>query len=138
VPATSSEAVAARLTHPTDAAALIALVGDRVFPSKPPQENPTLPYVVWWETGGDGMVTLGGRSTLQPYEVRVECYAETEDESKAILAEVRGLLLLSRAAWKLLNLGVQGCFASEDADQMTLEDGTEVSGQTFRLHFVRG
>lgn len=138
MPLSSSEILKARLTHPTDAAGLIALVSSRVTPSKPTQQNEVLPNVTWWEAGGDGMVTLGGRSSLQPSEVRVECHAETESESKAILAEVRGLLLLTRAQWTALGLGVQGCFAAEDADQMTLEDDTEVSGQTFRLHMVRG
>lgn len=137
MPATASEVLKARLTHSTDAADLIAMVSSRVTPSKPTQQNVVIPNVTWWELGGDGMVTLGGRSGLQPSEVRVECHAETEEESKAILAEVRGLLLLTRAQWRTLNLGVQGCFAAEDADQTTQEDGTEVSGQTFRLHFVR-
>jgi hypothetical protein len=138
MPLSSSEVLKARFTHPTDAAGLIALVGSRVTPSKPTPENEALPNVTWWEAGGDGMTTLGGRSSLQPNEVRVECHAETEAESKAILAEVRGLLLLTRQQWRDLSLGVQGCFAAEDADQITLEDETEVSGQTFRLHMVRG
>lgn len=135
MPATSSEVIAARLTTTPAADDLIALVGLNGFPSKPTQDAP-LPYVVWWEAGGDGLKTLAGRSGLQVYDVRVECYARTEAESKAVLAEVRALLLVSRAAWKALNLGVQGCFAAEDADQQTLDDGAEVSGQTFRLHYV--
>lgn len=131
MPGTTSEAIAGRLTESVLSAALAALVSTRVYPSKPTQDA-ALPYVVWWETGGDGLKTIGGRSRLQQYDVRVECYATTEAGSKAVLEAVRDLL----DGWRDREDGVQGCFASEDADQQTLEDGTEVAGQTFRLWFV--
>jgi hypothetical protein len=131
MPGTTSEAIAGRLTDAVEATALIALVGSRVYPSKPTQDA-ALPHVVFWETGGDGMKTLAGRSRLQTYDVRVECYAETEAGAKAVLDEARALL----DGWRDKSVGVLGCFASEDADQATLEDATEVSGQTFRLHYI--
>lgn len=135
MPGTPSEAIAGCLTHPVRAAALVALVDDRVYPSKPEQDAPR-PNVVWWLVGGGGAKTLATHSGLQRYDLRVEATATTEAESQAVLEAARDAVLLTRAQWKVIGNGVQGIFASEDADQDTLEDGAEVAGQTFSLHFV--
>lgn len=131
MPGTTSEVITDRFTTIPAANALIALVADRVFPSKPAQ-NAVLPFVVWWLTSGDGAKTLSGRSRLQQYDLRVEAVATTEAESAAVLDTVRILL----DGWQDRLAGIQGCFAAEDVDQQTLDDGSEIAGQTFRLHYI--
>ncbi len=128
---TPSEVLHGRLSDETDAAALIALVSDRLFPSKPDQDA-ALPLLTWWVVGGDGLGTLSGRSRLQAYDLRLEAHARTEAESVAVLAAARPVL----HGWRDREIGVQGCFATEDTDQQTIDDGTEVSGQTFRLWYA--
>lgn len=138
-PATPSEALAQRLLTDT---ALIALVDDRVFPSKPTQNTPG-DYVVYFRQGGGDSKTLGGRSGLQASEMRVECYATTSAAAEAILDAVVTRLCGRRAAgdlpavapWRDRANGVQGCFAQGDSDELVTDDGKQVSGQTFSLHF---
>lgn len=131
MPGSTSEAITGRLTTLPTAAGLNALVSNRVFPSKPAQDA-ALPFVCWWLTGGDGGKTLAGRSNLQPYDLRVEAVATTEADSVAVMDEVRVLL----DGWRDRPNGIKGCFAGEDVDQQTLDDGSEVAGQTFRLYMI--
>ena len=128
---TSSELITARLTNAGEAADLIALVASRVYPSKPTQDA-VRPFVTWWLVSGDGQKTLSGRSRLQPYELRVEATADTEAAAVAVIQAVRSAL----DGWSSRDEGIQGCFAQEDADQQTLDDGAEVAGQTFKLWAV--
>lgn len=125
---TTSEAIYGRLQDATAAASLIALIGVKAFPSKPEQDT-ELPYLVFYLTGGGGLNTVDGPSTLQPRSLRVEGYAATEAGSAAVLDAAAAAL----DGWSDRPNGIQGCFAEEDADQQTLPDAIEVSGQTFRL-----
>lgn len=136
MPGTPSEAIAGCLTDAVRAADLIALVADRVYPEKPEQLTAVRPYLAWWLTGGGGGKTLGGASGLQRYDLRVEAVAATEAQAQAVLGAARDALLLPRSEWQSVNNGIQGVFASEDADQDVLDDGAEVAGQTFSLHFI--
>lgn len=123
----TSEAIAGRLLDEDEAADLIDLIADRVFPSKPAQDT-TLPYLVFYLTGGGGMNTVDGPSRLQPRSLRVEGYDRDEAGSAAVLDAATAVL----DGWRDRENGIQGCFAEEDADQQT--DGElEISGQTFRL-----
>lgn len=128
-PTTSSEAIAGRLLA-EDATVLAALIDTRVFPSKPTQE-PTGDYVVYYRNGGGDGVTLNGTPRLKAYEIRVECVGETQARAEAILKAVDARL----DGWRDRDIGVQGCFAVGDSDESTLEDGRQVSGQTYKLMF---
>lgn len=130
-PTTPGEAIAGRLL--SGAPDVAALVGSRIFPSKPTQDAQG-DYVVYFRTGGGGNTALGGRIGLQAYEMRVECYARTAGSADAILAAVVARLA-GPPAWRDRPNGVQGCFPVGDADEQVLDDGDQVSGQTFSLWF---
>ena len=134
-PTTSSDVFAQRLLT---GAGVAALVGTRVYPSKPAQDVAE-DYVVYFRTGGGDAKTLGGRSGLQPSDIRVECYASTQAAAEAILKAVTTRLCGDRAAgvpgWRDRANGVHGCFAQGDSDEQVLDDGGQVSGQTFSLWF---
>lgn|GEM_PF-4130224 len=113
-----------------EAGPLTALIQNRSYPSKP-TDNCPLPYVVYLRvSGGDGM-NLGGPRRLSQHDIRVEAYAETEQQAEEVLDAVRDQL----HGWRDRTIGVQGCFAQGDADESTEDDGNQVSGQTFSLHF---
>lgn len=127
MPDTVGEAVATRLIGD---APVGALIGDRIYPSKPTQE-PSEDYLVYFgQSGGDG-VTLDGSTEYHWYEVRVEATSRTQAGAEAIMAAVRTAL----HGWRDVSQGVQGSFAQSDADEITLEDGRQVSGQTFSVRF---
>ena len=131
VPRTEGEAIAQRLlTEP----AVTALVGTRIYPSKPTQD-PTEKYVVYYRTGGGDGRRLAGRHGLQNYAVRVEATAGTQAEAEAILAAVRERLAPVGDRWVDKTNGVHGCSTVGDADEQTLEDGRQVSGQTYSIWF---
>lgn len=133
-PTTPGEAIGGRLLGeygaPGYADDLAALVDTRVAPSKPTQE-PTGDHVSFWKAGGGDGMKLSGAVGLKQYEVRVECVSATTAGAEAILNEVVALL----DGWRDRDIGVQGCFPVGDADESTLEDGRQVSGQTFSLWF---
>lgn len=132
-PANGSEAIAGRLlgTDGSNVAALAALIGTRVFPTKPTQEQ-TGDYLAFWRTGGGDGMRLSSPAGLRPVDVRVECRSATEGGAEAILREVVALL----HGWSNRTIGVQGCFAVGDSDEETdPDDGRQVSGQTFQLWF---
>lgn len=136
-PTTHGEAIAGRLLGSFgDAgeagalAALEALIGDRVYPSKPTQD-PGGDYVVYFRTGGGDGSKLGGANGLKSGSFRVEAVGQTSDGAEAILKQVVALL----DGWSDRAIGVQGCFAEGDADEATDDDNRQVSGQTFSLWF---
>lgn len=122
-------------------AAITAIVKDRIKPNQPTQgfDGAKKPYISFWRITGGGNKDLTGRSGLQNYFFRIEFHAETDDE-----AEVLRELVLNRlcgnprkgiAAWIDRTQGVLGCFAQDDADADTDDDGFQISGQTVSLHF---
>lgn len=135
-PANWSEAIAGRLLGTYDAESpgestdLAALVSTRIAPSKPTQD-PEGDHVSFWLTGGGDGAKLSGRNGLKPFDVRVEATATTQAGAEAILIQVDALL----DGWRDRDRGVQGCFAVGDRDEDTLQDGRQVSGQTYRLWF---
>jgi len=130
-PRTEGEAIAQRLlTEP----AVTALVGTRVYPSKPTQD-PVEKYIVYYRTGGGDGRRLAGRLGLQNYQVRVESTAGTQAEAEAILAAIIERLTPAGDRWVDKDNGVHGCSTVGDADEQTLEDGRQVSGQTFAIWF---
>lgn len=128
-PATPGEAIAGRLLDPA-ATILAALVAGRVYPSKPTQE-PTGDYVIYYRAGGGDGANLSGASRLKAHEMRVEATGTTETGAEAVLDAAVALL----DGWQDRSIGVQGCFGVGDRDESVLEDGRQVSGQTFRLWF---
>ncbi len=130
-PATIGEAVAQRLLG--DIGGVVALVASRVYPSKPTQE-PTGNYIVYYRTAGGDGVRLGERSGLQNYTVRVEATAETQAAAESIIDAVIARLA-GPPVWVDKANGVSGCFAQGDKDEDVLEDGRQVSGQSFSVWF---
>lgn len=128
-PTTPAEAFAARLTG-AEATALVALVEDRVTPGKPTQE-PTGDYLTFYRSGGGDGASLGGANGLKSHEMRVEGVAQTQATAEAILDAANELL----DGWRDRDIGVQGCFAVGDRDEATQDDGRQVAGQTYSLHF---
>jgi hypothetical protein len=130
-PTTPIEAIAGRLLGSYgDASALAALVAKRQYPSKPTQDPPG-DHVVFWRVGGGDGANLAGANKLKASEIRVECISATEGGAEKIADAVDGLL----NGWRDRGIGVQGCFPVGDRDEATLDDGRQVSGQTYRLHF---
>ncbi len=132
-PTNPGEALASRLlAH----AGVAALAGAKVYPSKPTQDPPgganPWPYLVYFRTGGGDGKNLAGRTRLQNYAMRVDCYATTQAAAEQIAAAVAAAL----DGWADRDNGVQGCFAAGDMDEQTTEDGSQVSGQTFSLWFA--
>lgn len=130
-PRTEGEAIAQRLLAEP---AVTSIVGNRVYPSKPTQD-PSAAYVVYYRTGGGDGRRLAGRNGLQNYAVRVEAVAGSQGEAEAVLKAVRDCLTPEGAAWVDKGNGVHSCSTVGDADEQTLEDGRQVSGQTFGIWF---
>jgi len=129
---TPGEAIASRLLATP---AVVALVGVRVTPSKPPQDAPG-DYLVYYRSAGGGGMRLNGPAGLNAYSMRVDCYSETQAGAEAILTAVRSAL----GGWSDRANGVQGCFAQEDADEQVIDDAGggvyQVSGQSFQLWYT--
>lgn len=131
-PTTAGEVIGGRLLGEYgDVTDLAALVGARVWPSKPTQEA-TGDHVVFWRNGGGDGKNMSGARRLKSHEMRIECVSTTQAGAEAILEEVVELL----DGWQDRDIGVQGCFAVGDRDEATLEDGRQVSGQSFSLWFL--
>lgn len=131
VPTTPGEAVTARLTAD---AGFVALADDRVYPGLPTQDG-EWPYAVYTiDAGGGGVKLTGtGSAKTKEYVVRVECYARTDAAAEALIQAVADAL----AGWKDKTNRVHGCFPVEDRNQLSNDDGSRVSGQSFRLFFER-
>ncbi len=129
--ATPSEAIADRLTVGADQ--VIALVGTRVYPAKPTQD-PAGAHVVFTITAGGEGTTLGGRNGLQVYDVLVDCVANTAAAAESLLKVVIERLA-GPPVWRDRDNGIHGCFGSADHSEQVLDDGGQVSSQTFRLWF---
>src|SRR5262245_48755639 len=127
VPTTPGEAIAQRLLAN---GSITALVNQRVYPSKP-EGNPTWPFIVYFRAGGGGGHHLGGRNRTQEYTMRVEVYAEHDTQAQPIIAAVVSAL----KNWRDIPNKVHGSFATDDADEVVLDDGSQVPGQSFRLFF---
>lgn len=131
-PNTPSEAIIGRLLA---ASGVRALVSQNVFPVIPNQDTAG-DYIVVTKTSGGGGMRLGRATLLNRYSMRVDCYAASEGAAEAILAQV----VLALGGWRdVAGSKVQGCFATEDADEQITDDlggGVyKVSGQTFSLWF---
>jgi hypothetical protein len=133
-PTNTSEAIGGRLLGSYGGAdlveALAARVEQRVYPSKPTQ-GVAGDYVVYWRAGGSDGSTLAGATGLRANEVRVEAVSDTQAGAEAALDAAAALL----DGWRDRAIGVQGCFAVGDRDEAVFDDGRQVSGQTFTLHF---
>lgn len=133
-PGNVSEAIAGRLLGD---AGVTALVSTRITPDKPMQE-PDGNYLSFWRvSGGDGY-NLARRNGLQQYQHRVEATARTQAEAEAILQAALLRLCGDNDAvdpWVDKANGIFGCFAVGDADEQTLDDGRQVSGQSFNVWF---
>ena len=131
--ATPGEVLAARLFATS---AVTALVGTRIYPTKP-EQDPQGDYAVYYRTGGGGGVRLAAPTRLNRYTIRVDCYSTTAAGAEAILAAAAAAL----SGWSDRTNRVQGCFAEEDADELLADDGGgspyQVSGQTFALWYLR-
>lgn len=109
---------------------LAALVGARIAPSKPTQE-PAGDYLCYWNVGGGDGVALDGPTQYRWQEVRFEAVAGTQARAEAILAALRAVL----HGWRDVSEGIQGAFAQGDADEQTLDDGRQISGQSYSIRF---
>lgn len=120
---------------------LRAIVGNRIKPNKPTpgEEESQKPYVTFWRITGGGAYDLGGRSGLQNYMFRIEFHADTDKQAEVIreivLDRLCGNAKRNIEPWVDRSQGVQGCFAADDADADTDDDGQQISGQTFSLWF---
>lgn len=112
-------------------ATVASLVETRVYPSKPTQEPDGDHLVYYRVSGGDG-TTVGGADRYTWRDVRVEAVSTTQAGAEAILKAARSCLLSKP---RDLANGFQGAFARGDADEATLDDGRQVSGQTFGVRF---
>lgn len=116
----------------TSDAAVTALVGDRIFPSKPLQEpGDDEAYLCYWNAGGGDGITLSGPQSYRTHDVRIEAVAKTQAIAEAAIAAAKARL----HGWRDVAAGVQGCFAQGDADETVLDDGFQISGQSFSIRF---
>lgn len=106
--------------------------GNRVNPQLNTQE-PTYPLILVSIIGAEGSARLSGSSAgLRKYVVRCDCYAATEAGAKALGKQVRDALTPDGTPWTDSGNGVQGCFFSDSADEVT-EDGLRVQQETFAV-----
>lgn len=130
-----NEAMADRLL--TDLAIRL-VVDNRITPNKPMQEG-VKPYIVFFKLGGGGETDLAGERKLRVFDYRLEFHADTDAVTEALrelcLDRLCGNSRKSIAVWRDTTNGVQGCFPVDDADADTLDDGTQIAGQTVRLWF---
>lgn len=132
------EALWVRMTTDAD---LQEIVGNRIKPNKPTPGEDTArkPYISFWRVTGGGNTNLSERSGLQNYYYRFEFHADTDDESELLreltLNRLCGNPRQAIAPWIDRAQGVQACFAVDDADVDTDDDGFQIGGQTVSLHF---
>lgn len=90
-------------------APLSALVGARIWP-RWSKQDPDSPLIIARRDGTEAPRRLDNAGTLKRYTIRLECYAETEEQTHAPLA----------AAWDSLKTfrdpdkGIQGVFHDDD------------------------
>lgn len=138
-PRNSTEAIAARLI--TEAPAIFAIVGNRITPNAPTQEESQLqrPYVAFWRISGGGTILLTESPRLSNYQYRVECVADTDAVAELLMDAVADRLFgNSRSAiapWVDRTNGIQCCRPASDRDSDQREDGSLTTGQTLSLWF---
>ena len=83
-------------------AGLSALVGDRIYPLRLPQ-NPTLPAVVYQRISGQRLQNLD-RNTDGPQRIRVQltAWAEDVDTANSVAEQVR-LAMEASTGWRALH-----------------------------------
>lgn len=136
-PKNAGEAINARLLSGEYVA---AIVGTRVTPNKPTQGSEGVkPYLCHYRLTGGGASTLEDSCKLQRYLYRLEFYCETdgaaEELRKACLDRLCGNSRESIAPWVDKASGVHTCRPVDDADADTLDDGSQVAGQTVSIWF---
>lgn len=89
---------------------LTALVGTRIFPTRPTNDT-VLPFVVYQLTGGEPQYTLSGPTGLVRYEFTIDYWATTQAAAIDVGEAVASLLNGWRSA------SVQGSFLTNHADE---------------------
>lgn len=77
-------------------AALVALVGDRIYPGNGP-DNQTAPYIIWQGVGSDPGAVHTGATGATERIVQFACFAETPEGAiavrEALVAALDGVTL---------------------------------------------
>jgi hypothetical protein len=68
-------------------AAILALVGSRIYPLKLPQA-PTLPALTYQKISGSRVTSLSGYSGLSHPRMQIDCWASTYEQVKDVAAAV--------------------------------------------------
>jgi len=76
----------------SNAAAVSALVGSRIYPAGDVPQNPTRPYIAWFKVDNIHARHQGGSSLLTQARFQLDAWAETGTAAEAIYEAVRGLL----------------------------------------------
>lgn len=98
--------VYARLSTYTD---LTALVADRIYPTVPTDNVPTLPFVVYTVTASEPNAHLEGVTNLERFTVDIATFALNLDTVLAVLSKTRAALHGYRGG------NVQGSFLTTQA-----------------------
>lgn len=128
VPNSPTEAFVSRMAA---TAGVTALIATRLYPDVPTQD-PTWPYATASVTYGGGDLRLSGRNTLQEYGLLVGVFAATKAAADAIL----DAMIAACDGWVDVPNKVKGCFPAGDRGEETLDDGSRVMRQTFRLFYL--
>lgn len=133
-PANVAEALASRvLSEPL----VTNQIGQRFWPSKPTQE-PLDDYAVYLQESSGETPTLEGRARLRRHLIQIMVIAKTKTIADSIMKAIGDRLAGNGSdipVWVDKPNGVHACFAMDDADEDTLEDGRQMNTQTFAIHF---
>lgn len=99
----------------TGAAAVTAIVSDRIFPDEIPQERP-LPAIVYRRAGTDPRFTLNDTLALTRALMRVSCWAATRMAAELLADEAQTALV----AQKIMPVGRDGFTDPETGEEAAL------------------
>jgi hypothetical protein len=115
---------------------VVALVGDRIYPSVLPQP-PTFPAIAYTRVYQDEQFTDDGPSGLRAVRVQIDCYAVSTETTPGADG-VRDLADAVRDAlngWRDLGVGVQKSqlVPAAEVDEHEPEVGSEGEGESYRV-----
>jgi len=98
----------------------IDLLGGRIYPVKAPQDV-ELPYLIFFKVATSRDHSHSGSSHLASAWVQFSSFAQTYEEGKQIVGEIKTLLDSFRGT--ITNISINGCFLQEEVDFLEEDTG---------------
>jgi hypothetical protein len=90
-------------THLENDVAVSALVGDKIYPMKAPQ-NVTSPYITYQVINDNGNQCIGGSIYQNDTRFQIDCWSKTYSEVKAIKEAVISSLIGFKSSYNMSNM----------------------------------